>query len=409
MDVASGNTYSGGEIALIPAAATGTITFGGSHGFDAQFDIGLALAGPPVIGAPTATSNPAYALSPVTISDSVVLGNTYQWQTNSDVTGGLGGTWVDVLGATNQTFTNVPPDIFPGGSDYTLNYQLIAANGLGSVTSAPLALLVHPASSPQLVTDITPASVVSFAGATVVFSASFTGTSPMTNQWQTDAGQTGTFTNIPGANGTTLTLTNVQAINNGNYRVSVSNSQGTQLSSTASLTVYPILYQEQFNLPTSADQSITNVGWRNDIQGADNRIFSGNGGLTFPNCAVYSYVGNPGTEAFYATTATANGSISNHSAFPIINLATVQNLVLGVDVNVNGNSAWQAFFAVQINFGSWYVATTDMQPQPNSATFVTEVMPFDPSASAWNQLTVSGTGSLNSSFPVAQWALRILI
>ena len=54
--VASGNPYSGGEIGLIPPAG-GAITFGGSHNFDASFDVGLKLAGPAT--APAITNTPA--------------------------------------------------------------------------------------------------------------------------------------------------------------------------------------------------------------------------------------------------------------------------------------------------------------------------------------------------------------
>ena len=48
MGVASGNPYAGGEIGLIPPGG-GAITFGGSHGFDAAFDVGLGPANVPNI------------------------------------------------------------------------------------------------------------------------------------------------------------------------------------------------------------------------------------------------------------------------------------------------------------------------------------------------------------------------
>jgi hypothetical protein len=52
MAVASGNPKSGGEIALI-SPTTGTITTGGSHNFDAVFDLGLVLATTPGVSAVT--------------------------------------------------------------------------------------------------------------------------------------------------------------------------------------------------------------------------------------------------------------------------------------------------------------------------------------------------------------------
>ena len=48
--VASGNPYAGGQIALIPTNGA-TMTFGGSHGYDAVFDLGM-LANAPTANTP---------------------------------------------------------------------------------------------------------------------------------------------------------------------------------------------------------------------------------------------------------------------------------------------------------------------------------------------------------------------
>ena len=56
MGNATGNLYAGGELGLMPVAG-GTITFGSSHGFDAVFDAGLTLNGPPTVA--VITNNPA--------------------------------------------------------------------------------------------------------------------------------------------------------------------------------------------------------------------------------------------------------------------------------------------------------------------------------------------------------------
>jgi len=70
MGNASGNLYPGGELALMPAAG-GTITFGGSHNYDAVFDVGLISFGN---GAATVTNNPATAVqsTTATLNGSVV-------------------------------------------------------------------------------------------------------------------------------------------------------------------------------------------------------------------------------------------------------------------------------------------------------------------------------------------------
>ena len=404
MDVASGNPYAGGEIALIPSAG-GTITTGASHDFDAQFDIGLGLqGGPPVVGTPTATPNPCYALSPVVLT-AISTPAAYQWQTNSDISGGMGGAWVNISGATSLTITNFPPDY---AGVYVLDYRLVATSGSLSTTSAPVGLTVSQASAPTVSVDTTPAGpILTRAGATLTLTAAFGGTTPITNQWQTDVGQTGTFTNIPDQTTGTLTITNLQVANAGNYRLQASNVKGAGTSTPVQVKVVNVLWSENFNCPTQPDQPISNVGWRNDVRGSagNTRIFTGNGGVTYPNNAVFSWPGGP--EAYYATTATANGgpyaggTITNKQALPLIDLATVQNLTFGADLNSAYNpTLTHAYIAVQMNFGQWYSSTTELLPQPTSTTFVTDTLPFNSDFSAWNLLTVSGNGSVNNaSYP----------
>ena len=110
----------------------------------------------PILGTSVAIPNPCYALSPVTITNNDTgtgVGTTYQWQTNSDFSGGLAGTWGNITGATALITSVTPSDFSPGGTNYTLDCQLVASNGGGSVTSAPVALVVKPASMPVVTVD----------------------------------------------------------------------------------------------------------------------------------------------------------------------------------------------------------------------------------------------------------------
>jgi hypothetical protein len=52
-------------------------------------------------------------------------------------------------------------------------------------------------------------------------------------------------------------------------------------------------------------------------------------------------------------------------------------------------------FAVQMNWGAWYVTSSELGTATGSRT--TQTMTFDPTASAWNQLTVTGTGGTNNA------------
>ena len=77
-----------------------------------------------------------------------------------------------------------------------------------------------------------PTSQTVFVGFTATFNVMANGTLPISYQWLFN------WTNITGATNTTLTLTNVQLNQAGNYAVLVTNAYGSVLSSNAVLTVF---------------------------------------------------------------------------------------------------------------------------------------------------------------------------
>jgi T5SS/PEP-CTERM-associated repeat protein len=85
---------------------------------------------------------------------------------------------------------------------------------------------------PPMITQ-QPASLTVTQGATAVFSVVATGDPPLSYQWRAGF----LMGNIPGATNSTLTLTNVEAAQAGNFRVIVSNPSGTVPSSMAILKV----------------------------------------------------------------------------------------------------------------------------------------------------------------------------
>ncbi|MDB6066959.1 MAG: hypothetical protein JWR26_3167 [Pedosphaera sp.] len=74
------------------------------------------------------------------------------------------------------------------------------------------------------------------AGADAFFSLGAVGTGPLSYQWRLNG------VNIDGATNSTLTLTHVQAANQGSYSVVVNNAYGTVTSSSATLTVKPLSF-----------------------------------------------------------------------------------------------------------------------------------------------------------------------
>lgn len=128
-----------------------------------------------------------------------------------------------LLGETNSTlsFTNVQPG--QAGSD-----SLVASNFLGSVTSAPVVLSI--ATPPQL-TAQPPANLTNAVGSTAQFSVTAAGTAPLAYQWRLNGAPLLSATN------STLSLTNVQPAQAGDYTVVITNVAGTVTSSIAALTV----------------------------------------------------------------------------------------------------------------------------------------------------------------------------
>src|SRR5207249_2267354 len=137
----------------------------------------------------------------------------YQWKFNGAAIGGATGT--------NLALNNAQPT-------NAGNYAVVVSNKLGGVTSAVavLTVLVPPAITAQ------PQSRTNIIGTTASFSAAANGTAPLSYQWQFNGAA------IQNANGTNLTLDNVQLSDAGNYTVVVTNVAGSITSAVATLTVW---------------------------------------------------------------------------------------------------------------------------------------------------------------------------
>ena len=327
----------------------------------------------------------------------------------------------------NTTTVLVSSNGLPNGwTQYSLTYNVQAADvgkypgvffntgEVGTNTTGvwadydDFALYVVSAGSPPIILN-PPTSQTSPLGGTNSFTV--LAADAIGYQWMGGVPGSGVYTNIlndstfSGVTTANLTVSNVTTNQNMDIVVVVSNGYGSVTSSPpANLTVAATIYYESFGVPTPGDQPINNVGWRNDISGGNNRIFTGNGGLTFPRCAVYSANGIGSIETFWATTLTANGGpyenglVTNKMAFPGINLATVFNLNFSIAMNANGAGAYQGFLALQLNNNSWYVSTNQWLPKATSSAFVADSIKFNPAAAAWNQLTVSPNGSYYSKW-----------
>src|SRR5439155_2195795 len=136
---------------------------------------------------------------------------TYQWR--------FGG--AELPGATDATLSLAY--VQPGQAGL---YSVIVSNSHGVVNSSDCMLTVLPlriSSSPQN------RSVL--VGETVMFGVTVQSIIPFTRQWRFNG------SDLPGATGSTLSLTNVQINQAGAYSVAVSNQIGGAVSSEASLSV----------------------------------------------------------------------------------------------------------------------------------------------------------------------------
>ena len=185
--------------------------------------------------APTISSQPqnqtvypgATANFSVTANGSAPL--SFQWFFNTNTA---------LVGANNSALTINNVQATNAGT-----YHVVVNNLAGSVTSSLAVLTLNNSPvAPGFVTQ--PAAVIVLVGSTVAFSAAASGSAPIFYQWQKNSAA------ISGATNTTLTLTNVQNSDAGNYSLVASNSVGSTTSSNATLaiTVASSLPFSAFNL-----------------------------------------------------------------------------------------------------------------------------------------------------------------
>jgi hypothetical protein len=179
--------------------------------------------------APTATGHPADQTATeggdasFTVAFSGRPTPTVQWQVSTD--GGT--TYADVPGATSTTLSLADVTAARHGSRYRARgSNSVAAN----VASNAAILTVNTA--PAVTTH--PANQTATEGSGASFTVAFSGRPTPTVQWQVSTDSGASYTDIPGATSTTLTLDDVTAARHGNrYRARGSNSVASNIASNA--------------------------------------------------------------------------------------------------------------------------------------------------------------------------------
>lgn len=140
----------------------------------------------------------------------------YQWQLNEQ----------NIPGANQATLA--VPNVTAG--QYL--YRVIVGNAAGTVISQSAILVVNPPAPPAVL--VQPAANTTIAeGSNVALSVSALGVGPISYQWQFNQ------QNLPGATGSTLSLSGIRATASGTYRVIITSPYGVTLSNDAQVTVIP--------------------------------------------------------------------------------------------------------------------------------------------------------------------------
>ena len=163
-----------------------------------------------------------------------VLPLAYQWRRQG----------ANIPGATNNPLILTNVTISQAG-----RYSVVVSNSAGTVTSSNAQLKVL-----ALVINTNPQSQTVFGGGTVSLGVSCQSVLPLAYQWRLDG------TNLPGATGNPLVLSNVVMSQAGTYSVVVSNSAGTVTSSNALLTVIPLIINTSPQSQTVFAGSTVNLG-----------------------------------------------------------------------------------------------------------------------------------------------------
>lgn len=155
-------------------------------------------------------------------------GLAYQWQESLT---GCGGTFVNIPGATADSYTLTNVSITQDG----YAYQCVVTGICAPTTVSTNCVTLSVSSSVGIVDQ--PVNIVACNGSNAVFTVTASGTG-VNYQWQVSNG--GPFTDIAGANASSLTLTGVSSAQNGNqYQAVLTNSTCTvpSITTAATLTV----------------------------------------------------------------------------------------------------------------------------------------------------------------------------
>lgn len=396
---------------------TVSVSYSDSNGnFSDAGDTSGTLA---VLQAPKVTTNPSNETAPAGVAavfTAAASGNptpTVQWQITTDG----GKTWTAISGATSTTLTLQNVQTSQSGDEY----QAVFSNSLGSVTSSAATLTVPIA---PIVTS-NPSNQTVSAGSNAAFTAGATGGPAPTVQWQVSTDGGATWTPISGATSTTLSLSNVQAPQNGSeYQAVFTNVAGAVVTSAATLTVQyaPTVTSNPSNQTALAGQeaTFTAAAGGNPAPGVQWQV-SSDGGKTFteisgaisPTLTLAGLTAAMNGNEYQAVFTNSQGSATTSAATLTVNGATVPVVTLNptsqtaaagttvtFTVSASGSPTPTVQWQVSTNGGATF---TNINGATNPTLTLTDVAPgmngwrFQAVLSNSGGSTVSGVASLTVS------------
>lgn len=284
----------------------------------------------------------------------------------------------------NITGIGIVARLFNSGS---WNFNNLLITSISDVVAQPPTLIAAPISQEN------------YEGAGVSFNVKANGSEPLTYIWKKDGVTLTNNSQISGAATTTVNIKNITGADAGNYSVIVSNSAGffdSSTNSTASLTVNSppsdFLYAETFPFvgASPVNYPVSLIGWSNSIPTAPDRLFQNLGG----DGGFFAFQSFATTTAYYVSTNSDTGV--SGVKFSKITPASYPAVSFQVDIAPTFQPAnVTAYFAVQIDGGSWYVQTTPIPVNTATATgtYSTYRQTFDALAANWKNLTLSASGA----------------
>jgi len=263
---------------------------------------------------------------------------SYQWYQNGAA----------INAATTPTATNAALDltVLSSISDYNANgftnqYQCVVTNDYGSVTSAVASLIVTVNPTAPVITSGTNA-VTAFVGGNVTFApVAVSGTDPYTYQWYFGGAALTDGTRYLGSATPSLTVSNLQPADAGNYTLVVMNPSSAMASNVvdvltvsyhkASITGQPQPVTTFVGVPATVSATasggsppVTNQWYKGTTLLTDGGEYSGTG---TPNLTIAANTTADSANNYFLVVSTAGGSVTSSLAAVTVEVAPAHSSV----------------------------------------------------------------------------------